>query len=51
MLEVKPVGYIEITSNGSRFMPITDSSAIAIRAVTMEFSIPITSPSVPCSIG
>lgn len=35
MLEVKPVGYIEITSNSSRFMPITDSSAIAIRAVTM----------------
>ncbi len=34
-LEVKPIGYIEITSTGSRFITITDSSAIAIRAVTM----------------
>ena len=34
-LEVKPIGYIEINSTGSRFVPITDSSAIAIRAVTM----------------
>ncbi len=34
-LEVIPVGYIEITSTGSRFVQITDSSAIAIRAVTM----------------
>lgn len=34
-LDVKPIGYIEITSSGSRFVPITDSSAIAIRAVTM----------------
>ena len=35
ILQVKPVGYIEIAGNGSRFVPITDSSAIAIRAVTM----------------
>ena len=34
-LDVKPVGYIEITSTGSRFVQITDSSAIALRAVTM----------------
>lgn len=34
-LDVKPIGYIEITSNDSRFVPITDSSAVAIRAVTM----------------
>ena len=34
-LEVKPIGYIEVTSTGSRFVNITDSSAIAIRAVTM----------------
>jgi uncharacterized spore protein YtfJ len=34
-LDVKPIGYIEITSNGSRFVDITDSTAIAIRAVTL----------------
>ncbi|MEZ4520703.1 MAG: spore germination protein GerW family protein [Thermomicrobiales bacterium] len=34
-LDVKPIGYIEITSNGSRFVDITDTSAVAIRAVTM----------------
>ena len=34
-LDVKPIGYIEITSSGSRFVQITDSTAIAIRAVTM----------------
>jgi uncharacterized spore protein YtfJ len=35
-LDVKPIGYIEITATGSRFVPITDSSAVAIRAVTMS---------------
>ncbi|MEZ4572760.1 MAG: hypothetical protein R2849_21075 [Thermomicrobiales bacterium] len=34
-LDVKPIGYIEITSDGSRFVDITDTSAVAIRAVTM----------------
>ena len=35
LVEVKPVGYIEVTRDDSRFVPITDGSAIAIRAITM----------------
>ncbi len=34
-IEVKPVGYIELTPETSRFVPIVDQSAIAIRAVTI----------------
>jgi uncharacterized spore protein YtfJ len=35
MVNVKPVGYIEITPGESRFVPIVDASAIAVRAVTV----------------
>jgi uncharacterized spore protein YtfJ len=34
-IDAKPIGFIEITPEESRFVPIVDSSAIAIRAVTM----------------
>lgn len=34
-IDVQPIGYIEITSTGSRFVAITDTSAVATRAVTM----------------
>jgi uncharacterized spore protein YtfJ len=35
MVNVKPVGYIEVTPDQSRFVPIADSSTIAVRAVTI----------------
>lgn len=35
MLHVKPVGFIEVTPESSRFVPIVDSSVIAVRAVTV----------------
>ncbi len=34
-LDVKPIGYIEVSAGGSRFVEITDSTAVAIRAITM----------------
>lgn len=35
MLEVKPIGYIELTPDDSRFVSIVDGSQIAVRAVTV----------------
>lgn len=34
-LDVKPIGYVEITSEKSQFVPIVDASAIALRVVTL----------------
>jgi uncharacterized spore protein YtfJ len=34
-IDARPVGYIEITPQETRFVPIVDNSAVAIRAVTM----------------
>lgn len=33
-IEAKPVGYIEMTPDGTEFVPIQDTTAIAIRALT-----------------